>query len=100
MPITNVQTTEKTLYIVAYDISDDRRRTRVHKVLCGYGDWTQYSLFECWLTKQQLVELRGKLKRVLKAGDCLRFYPLCRGCVARVETEGSPRPVDKVTIVL
>ena len=95
-----MQTTESTLYIIAYDISEDRRRTRIHKVLCGYGDWTQYSLFECWLTKQQLIELRAKLKRLLQAGDSLRFYPLCKGCVSRVETEGSPRPVEKSTIVL
>jgi CRISPR-associated protein Cas2 len=91
---------DTTLYVVAYDISNDRRRTRVHKLLCGYGDWTQYSLFECWLTRQQLVELRVKLKKVLQTGDSLRFYPLCKACVVRVETEGSARPVEKLTIIL
>lgn len=95
-----MHTPESTLYIVAYDISHDRRRTRIHKVLCGYGAWTQYSLFECWLTRQQLVELRAKLKKHLQTGDSLRFYPLCKACVARVETEGSPRPAETVTIVL
>jgi CRISPR-associated protein Cas2 len=91
---------ESTLYIVAYDIADDRRRTKVHKLLCGYGDWTQYSLFECWLTKQHLIELQAKLKPLTKSGDSVRFYPLCKSCVARVETYGSPRPAEKVTIVL
>jgi CRISPR-associated protein Cas2 len=91
---------ETTLYVIAYDISDDRRRTQVHRLLCGYGDWTQYSLFECWLTKQHLVELRAKLRNVLGSGDSLRFYPLCKGCVERVETEGSPRPAEALTIIL
>ncbi|GIV97921.1 MAG: hypothetical protein KatS3mg057_2578 [Herpetosiphonaceae bacterium] len=91
---------ESTLYIIAYDISSDRRRTRVHKLLCGYGDWTQYSLFECWLTRQQQIELKAKLKKLLQAGDSLRFYPLCKSCVGRVETEGSPRPVARETTIL
>ena len=91
---------ETTLYVVAYDISDDKRRTRVHKLLCGYGDWTQYSLFECWLTKQHLIELRAKLRKVLGAGDSLRFYPLCKSCVARVETEGSPRPAEPMAMII
>ncbi len=95
-----MRTPESTLYLVAYDIGDDKRRTKIFKVLCGYGDWTQYSLFECWLTKQQLLELRAKLKPHIKAGDSVRFYPLCKSCVGRVETEGSPRPSEKTTIVL
>ena len=35
-----------TLYVVAYDIPSDKRRTKVHKILCGYGAWTQFSLFD------------------------------------------------------
>ncbi len=95
-----MQLPETTLYIIAYDVSSDRRRARIHKLLCGYGDWTQYSLFECWLTKQQLIELRAKLQQHLQPGDSLRFYPLCRACVGRVVTQGSPRPEEKSTIIL
>lgn len=32
-------------YLVAYDIPDDRRRTRVAKALGGFGDRVQYSVF-------------------------------------------------------
>src|SRR5215211_5026778 len=84
---------ETTLYIIAYDIPHDRRRTKVHKVLCGYGAWTQYSLFECWLTRRQVLELRAKLERHLDATcDSVRFYPLCQGCAGKVETVGSDKP--------
>src|SRR5436305_8452575 len=40
---------ETTCYVIAYDIADDRRRTKVHQILMGCGKWTQYSLFECFL---------------------------------------------------
>lgn len=84
-----------TLYIIAYDIPDDKRRTKVHKLLCGYGAWTQFSLFECWLTRRQLLELRAKLAKHLCAErDSLRLYPLCQACSKRVETVGSAKPAE------
>jgi CRISPR-associated protein Cas2 len=96
-----VQREPTTLYIIAYDISTDKRRTKVHKLLCGYGRWTQYSLFECWLTKGQLLELQAKLAKHLQPEhDSVRCYPLCSPCQDKVITVGSPRPHDPVTVIL
>lgn len=84
-----------TLYVIAYDIPDDRRRGKVHKILCGYGAWTQYSLFECYLTPKQFLILRERLAGVLSADrDSVRFYPLCAACRTRVITIGSPQPEE------
>jgi CRISPR-associated protein Cas2 len=92
---------DTTLYIIAYDIPDDKRRAKVHKVLCGYGMWTQYSLFECWLNRRQILELRVKLGRHLnEQRDSVRFYPLCGGCRPKVITIGGERPRDPVTVIL
>lgn len=92
---------ETTLYVVAYDIPDNKRRAKVHRVLCGYGAWTQYSLFECWLNRRQILELRVKLARHLIAQrDSVRFYPLCAGCQQKVITVGSERPRDPATVIL
>ena len=52
---------QTTLYIVAYDIANDRRRGKIHKILCGYGAWTQFSLFECYLTPKQYLLLRERV---------------------------------------
>ena len=90
-----------TCYVIAYDIPDDKRRTKVHKVLLGYGKWTQYSLFECFLTRKQLVLLRSKLTDHLRAKeDSVRFYPLCANCVSKVETVGDPPPADTVLFIV
>jgi CRISPR-associated protein Cas2 len=92
---------ETTLYIVAYDIPDNKRRTKVHRTLCGYGAWTQYSLFECWLTKRQLLELRAKLApHLIAERDSVRLYPLCGSCQGKVLTVGGARPHDPVTVIL
>jgi CRISPR-associated protein Cas2 len=92
---------QTTCYVVAYDIPDDKRRTKIHKILFGYGKWTQYSLFECFLTRKQLVLLQSKLEKHLgDAKDSVRFYPLCAHCVRRVETVGGPPPADAVLFVV
>lgn len=78
---------------VAYDIGDDRRRTKVHKILKSYGEWTQFSLFECRLSEKDFVKLRLRLDKVLDpATDSVRFYFLCLCCEEKVEIMGKPLP--------
>ncbi len=90
-----------TLYLVAYDISSDKRRTKVHKTLCGFGQWTQYSIFECFLTEKELITLRHRLYNILnEAEDNVRIYRICRACQAKTETIGSSPPQeDKVYLL-
>lgn len=45
------------LYIVTYDISDERRWRRVFKVMNGYGEWLQLSVFQCRLSQRRRAEL-------------------------------------------
>src|SRR5205807_7165286 len=69
--------TQTMCYVVAYDIPDDRRRTKVHQILMGFGKWTQYSLFECFLTRKDLILLQSKLgKHLINTEDSVRFYPI------------------------
>ena len=90
-----------TCYVIAYDIPDDKRRTKVHQILLGYGKWTQYSLFECFLTRKQLVLLRSRLaEHLVPRQDSVRFYPLCANCVSKVETVGGPPPADTVLFLV
>lgn len=83
------------LYVVAYDVPNDRRRTKLYKVLSGFGTRTQYSLFECFLTPRQLVQLRERVYRLIDdSEDSLRIYPLCEACLKRVESIGAAPPED------
>ncbi len=88
-------------YIIAYDIPNDRRRTKVHKLLCGFGTWTQYSLFELWLTSKEVIQLRYRLDRLLDPQrDHLRFYSMCQSCAGKVETIGMELPEEKKVYIL
>jgi len=58
--------TDTEFVLVSFDIPDDRRRGRVHRLLSGFGAWVQYSVFECYLTKRQQVELAARLAREIR----------------------------------
>jgi CRISPR-associated protein Cas2 len=92
---------ETTCYVIAYDIPDDRRRTKVHHILMGFGKWTQYSLFECFLSRKEKVLLQAKLAHHLVAKeDSVRFYPLCASCVEKVETIGGSPPSEELVFIV
>ena len=77
------------LYVVAYDIPCQKRRTRVANVLSAYGQRVQFSVFECVLSRQQFCELRGRLQRVVKLPeDSVRMYPLSGHTLGQVEVWG------------
>ena len=89
------------LYLIAYDISNNKRRTKVHKALCGFGKWTQYSFFECHLDDKELIALRHRLRQLIKEDqDNIRIYPLCANCEKQVETYGSPPPKEDTIYLL
>jgi len=55
----------RTSYLVCYDISDDKRLHKVHKLMRGFGDHLQYSVFECQLTPMDLVRCRNELSKII-----------------------------------
>jgi CRISPR-associated protein Cas2 len=56
-------------YIVAYDISDDRRWRRVFRLMHGYGRWLQLSLFQCRLSGARRIEMAMRLEDLIKPGE-------------------------------
>ncbi|MGF1643465.1 MAG: CRISPR-associated endonuclease Cas2 [Thiotrichales bacterium] len=57
------------LYIVAYDIADPKRWRRVFKLMHGYGDWLQLSIFQCRLSRRRHAELVALLDGIIHHKD-------------------------------
>ncbi len=53
-------------YLVAYDVSDDRRLRRTFKTMRGFGDPLQYSVFQCNLSDVEKMKLVEAVSRVIK----------------------------------
>lgn len=67
----------KNLYVISYDICKDRRRNKVSKVLEGFGQRVQYSIFECYLNNTQLQILKTKLLKLINCNeDSIIIYRL------------------------
>ncbi len=81
--------------VVCYDVSEDKRRTKIHKVLKSYGQWMQYSVFECDLTDTQYARLRRRLQKLIQPEtDNILFYFLRGKNHGTVERIGCPPPID------
>ncbi len=75
--------------VVSYDIPDDKRRTKVMKIVEGYGQRAQYSVFECEIAPVALRQLQERLRDVIDhSEDDVRFYGLCHECLGKVTVLG------------
>ncbi|MCI0396612.1 MAG: CRISPR-associated endonuclease Cas2 [Chloroflexi bacterium] len=76
--------------VVSYDITSDKRRTKIAKIMEGYGYRVQYSVFECDLDDEKLKELWKRLKPLVstKEWESVRFYPLYSECAEKVRVLG------------
>ncbi len=53
------------LYLVTYDISDDKRWRAVYGLMNGYGEWLQLSVFQCRLSRQRHAEMVATLDQLI-----------------------------------
>ncbi|OGA74894.1 MAG: CRISPR-associated endonuclease Cas2 [Betaproteobacteria bacterium RIFCSPLOWO2_12_FULL_65_14] len=57
------------LYVVTYDVGDPKRWRRVFKLMNGYGEWLQLSVFQCRLSRQRHAELVATLDGIIHHKD-------------------------------
>lgn len=53
------------LYIVTYDVADDKRWRRLFRLMHGYGEWLQLSVFQCRMTRARQIELVQRIEAIL-----------------------------------
>jgi CRISPR-associated protein Cas2 len=92
-------------YLIIYDLPDtkaaNKRRNRLHKLLSGYGKWTQFSVFECFLTGVQFAKLQVQMEGIIRpAEDSVRVYVLDAGSVRKTLTYGSEKPRREEVIIM
>lgn len=59
----------RTTFVVTYDVREPQRLRRVFRVMLGYGEHVQYSVFRCDLTARELLELKEKLSMIIHHWD-------------------------------
>jgi CRISPR-associated protein Cas2 len=94
--------TKKTFYVIAYDITNDKRRAKVMKALCAIGARANYSVFEAMLTKSQLSKLIKEISVLIDISeDSVVYYSICRKCYSNIiyQMRKRPKPDDSIVVV-
>lgn len=88
-------------YVLAYDISDDRRRQKVAKLCESLAQRVQGSVFEAHLEKKDLERLIKKALRLMdEKEDSLRIYTLCLACCEKVRMFGQGKKTEAPQLMI
>ena len=81
------------LTVLVYDVTSDRRRTRLHKLLRQYGVAVQASAFEARLTPAERAALLRQIGGMIDAKeDSVIAYVVTHDQEERIAALGRPRP--------
>ena len=82
------------LRVLCYDVSCDKRRRRIAKLLEEDASRVQYSVFETRMGPNALKRLVSKVVTHLDAGDSLRVYTIGRSGERQCDVYGSGVPIE------
>lgn len=55
----------RNVFLVSYDICNDKRLRKVYKAMRGYGDHLQFSVFRCELSEREKAEMIAELSPLI-----------------------------------
>lgn len=80
--------------IFLFDITDDKLRRKVNRILEGVGYRIQESVYACDLTVSQMKVLQKDISTHLDDHDRVHYYPLCNKDVRQSKTMGGAECVS------
>ena len=87
--------------VIAYDISNDKRRTKLHNALLDHGTPVQYSVFECLLDEDGLARMKRAVGKIIRPRvDKVRYYYLCQSCLKKVEITSGVEVLSEEEIIV
>lgn len=77
------------LWMICYDIENDKARLRAAQAVLRYGERVQRSVYECHLNWRELEGLQRELEGIIdRTTDRVRFYPQCKRDRAVIRVDG------------
>ena len=77
------------IYMVCYDITNQKRLHRVAKKLEQLGIRVQKSFFQCEMEQEMMEKMKRELLKIInRKNDSLYIYPLCEKCSRNALTDG------------
>ena len=79
--------------LITYDITNDKKRRKIDKILSSYGVRVNYSVFEVEIRRHVLPTLKEKLVAQMDERDSVRLYFLNKTAIESAE-ELNPKRGD------
>lgn len=77
------------MYVLVYDVVNDRRRNRLHRALKDYGTPVQRSVFEFDLDSKEADAMMLRVEKLInEEEDIVRLYRLCAACLTETRLLG------------
>lgn len=87
--------------IVVYDISDNKRRTKMFKAMKNFGTPIQFSAFECILKEQDFREVQEVIQMIIDPQkDKVRMYILCNSCRREIKNMGTGKVTKERAVII
>lgn len=84
--------------VVAYDVKEDRTRSKIAKLLEKQGVRVNHSVFECMFTEGQYAKTRLQIEHLIdKQEDSIVYYPICVNCFTKIVYQ--PRRLSTVETI-
>jgi CRISPR-associated protein Cas2 len=85
------------MVLIVYDIPDDKRRLKLANFLEGRGRRVQESVFECFLSLEQMPGLFDRIEKLVKESeDNVRLYWIPRDALPRTLTVSHARATTRL----
>ncbi len=85
---------DRVLAVFCYDVSRDRARARLARLLEAEAVRVQESVFEAWMSRARAERVAARGARELGPDDSLRLYLLGPQDAVRTKTYGASAPVE------
>lgn len=83
------------LRVLCYDVSSNKRRRKIARLLEDVASRVQYSVFETRMSQKALARVVRQVEEHLEKGDSLRVYTIARPGERHCEVRGSGVPIEK-----
>lgn len=88
-------------YLISFDITDDKVRRKVVKILESNATRVQKSVFEAWLNEKEYVRLKFDIDSLIDPlSDSVRYYLMCKNCVDNIQVSGLGKYISHEDLII
>jgi CRISPR-associated protein Cas2 len=90
----------KQLYLIAYDISNNKKRKKISELLDAYGERINLSVYECMMNQKQKEKVVNQIKDIISKNDIVKIYFICSKCFAKSIHLGKKQPPKQTNVFI